>query len=161
MVYGFDVVYLQEKKTCPNQPQALQGFTAIQRHEGRGMAIVVRSSLSETVSLLILDRWSTSSRELQGIPTVFSLQKPGTEPRRKLQYPFQYGKSDMGVMSKPRAHKPAHTTNPQQNTVIQPPWWNKETQAAWTVDNKSELFRLYEESFVTGQIPEDWSQSQS
>ena len=35
-------------------------------------------------------------------------------------------------MSKGRAHKPAHTTNPRQNAVIQPPWWNKETQAAWT-----------------------------
>ena len=39
----------------------------IQRHEGRGMAIVVRSDLSKTVSLLSLDRWSTGSRELQGI----------------------------------------------------------------------------------------------
>ena len=31
------------------------------------MAIVVRSNLSKTVSLLKLDKWSTSSRELQGI----------------------------------------------------------------------------------------------
>ena len=28
-----------------------------------------------------------------------------------------------------------------------------------SVDNKSELFRLYEESFTTGQVPEDWSHS--
>ena len=28
-----------------------------------------------------------------------------------------------------------------------------------SVDNKSELFRLYEESFATGQFPEDWSES--
>ena len=28
-----------------------------------------------------------------------------------------------------------------------------------SVDNKSELFRLYEESFATGQFPEDWSDS--
>ena len=35
-------------------------------------------------------------------------------------------------MSKLRAHKPAHTTNPRQKAAIQPPWWNKETQAAWT-----------------------------
>ena len=28
-----------------------------------------------------------------------------------------------------------------------------------SVDNKSELFRLYEESFATGQVPEDWSHS--
>ena len=45
------------------------------------------------------------------LPVVFSLQKPGIEPRRKRQYPFHYGKSEM---SKLRAHKPAHTTNPRQ-----------------------------------------------
>ena len=28
-----------------------------------------------------------------------------------------------------------------------------------SVDNKSELFRLYEETFATGQVPEDWSHS--
>ena len=28
-----------------------------------------------------------------------------------------------------------------------------------SVDNKSELFRLYEESFATGHVPEDWSHS--
>ena len=66
------------------------------------------------------------------LPVVFSPQKPETEPRRKPQYPFQYGKSDMGVMSKLRAHQPAHITNPRQKAAIQPPWWNKETQAAWT-----------------------------
>ena len=31
------------------------------------MAIVVQSNLSKTVSLLNLDKWSTSARELQGI----------------------------------------------------------------------------------------------
>ena len=67
MVYDFDVVCLQETRTCPNRPIVLLGFTVIQRHEGRGMAIVVRSNLSKTVSLLNLDKWSTSSRELQGI----------------------------------------------------------------------------------------------
>ena len=67
MVYDFDVVCLQETMACPNQPLVLQGFTVIvlqgftviQRHEGCGMAIVVRSSLSKTVSLLNMDRWST------------------------------------------------------------------------------------------------------
>ena len=67
MVYDFDVVCLQETRTCPNRPLVLQGFTVIQRHEGRGVAIVVRSNLSKTVSLLNLDKWSTSSRKLQGI----------------------------------------------------------------------------------------------
>ena len=67
MVYDFDVVCLQETRTCPNRPLVLQGFAVIQRHEGRGVAIVVRSNLSKTVSLLNLDKWSTSSRKLQGI----------------------------------------------------------------------------------------------
>ena len=67
MVYDFDVVCLQETRTCTNRPLVLQGFTVIQRHQSRGMTIVVRSDLSKTVSLLNLDRWSTSSRELQGI----------------------------------------------------------------------------------------------
>ena len=254
MVYDFDVVCLQETRTCPNRPLVLQDITVIQRHQGRGMAIVVRSDLGKTISSLSLDKWSTSSCELQGnrtenpderhkslhaymysstctsgaswdfleemedelgdtimicgdsnarsslwdrhgtnqqgcalkaalsdvlftpvptanpthpgtrqgdtystidqalvspqlapwtlaetnashgsdhLPVVFSPQKPGIEQRRKLQYPFKNGKSDMGVMSKLRARKPAHTTNPRQKAVIQPPWWNKETQAAW------------------------------
>ena len=76
------------------------------------------------------------------LPVVFSLQKPGFEQKRKLQYPFQYGKSDMGVMSKLRAHKPAHTTNPRQKAAIQPPWWNKETQAAWT--DKRTMVKLWQ-----------------
>ena len=58
------------------------------------------------------------------LPVVFRLQKPGTEPRRKPQYPFKYGKSDTGGMSKLRARKPTHTATPRQKAVIQPPWWN-------------------------------------
>ena len=64
MACDFDVVCLQETRTCPLM---LQGFTVIQGHEGRGMAIVVRSNLGKTVSILNVDRWSTSSRKLQGI----------------------------------------------------------------------------------------------
>ena len=63
---------LQETRTCPNQPLVLQGFTVIQRHEGRGMAIVVWSDHSKTVSLLNLDRRTTSSHEFQGV----QIEKP-------------------------------------------------------------------------------------
>ena len=66
-VYDFDVACLQETRTCSNRPLVLQSFTVIQRHQGRGMVIVLRSDLSKTVALLNLDRWCTSSRELQGI----------------------------------------------------------------------------------------------
>ena len=48
----------------------------------------------------------------------------------------------MGVMSKLRAHMPAHTTNLRQKTAIQPPWWNKETQAAWT--DKQTIVKLWQ-----------------
>ena len=52
MVYDFDVVCLQEARPCPNRPLVLQDFTVIQRHQGRGMAIVVPSNLGKTVSSL-------------------------------------------------------------------------------------------------------------
>ena len=55
MVYDFDMVCLQETRTWYGH--------------GRGMAIVVRSDLSKTVSLLKLDRWFTSSSELRGVRT--------------------------------------------------------------------------------------------
>ena len=67
MVYDFDEVCLQETRTCPNRSPVFQGFTIIQRHKGRGMALVVRSDLSKTVFILNLDRWSTSSRKLREI----------------------------------------------------------------------------------------------
>ena len=76
------------------------------------------------------------------LPVVFSLQKPGIEPRRQPQYLFQYGKFDTGAMSKLQAHKSAHTTHPWQKAVIQPPWWNKETQAAWT--DKRTMVKLWQ-----------------
>ena len=76
------------------------------------------------------------------LPVVFSLQKPGVEPRRTPQYPFKYGESGTGVMSKLRARKPALATNPRQKAVIQPPWWNKETQATWT--DKQTMVKLWQ-----------------
>ena len=86
------------------------------------------------------------------LPVVFSLQKPGIEQKRKLQYPFQYGNCDMGVMSKLRAHKPAYTTNPQQKAAIQPPWWNKETQAAWT--DKRTMVKLWQKKEASHTRPD-------
>ena len=47
--------------------RSFQGFIAIQTHQDRCMAIVVRSDFSKTISVFNLDRWSKSSRELQGI----------------------------------------------------------------------------------------------
>ena len=42
------------------------------------------------------------------ILVVFSLQKPGDEPRWKPQYTFKYGNSDKVVISKLQERKPAH-----------------------------------------------------
>ena len=38
----------------------------------------------------------------------------------------------MCVVSKLQDRQPVHITNPRQKAVIQPPWWNKKSQAAWT-----------------------------
>ena len=67
-------------------------------------------------------------------PVVFSLQKPGIEHRRKLHI-----RSSMVSL---RAHKPAQTTNQRQKAAIQPPWWDKETQAAWT--DKRTMVKLWQ-----------------
>ena len=56
MVFDFDVVCLQETKTSPNLSLVLQGFTVVQGHEGRGMAIVVWSDLSKTLSSHYMDK---------------------------------------------------------------------------------------------------------
>ena len=45
-------------------------------------------------------------------------------------------------MSKLRARKPAHTTNPRQKAVIKPHWWNKEAQTAWT--DKRTMVKLWQ-----------------
>ena len=97
MVSDFDVVCLQETRTYPNRPLVLQGFTVIQKHQGRGMAIVARSDLSKTVSLLDMERWSTSSRESQGIridkpdETQISDSHRCTHPPFHLHYRGKFG----------------------------------------------------------------------
>ena len=77
-----------------------------------------------------------ASHRSDHLPIVFSLQKPGMEPRWKHLYLFKCGKSDTGVMTKLWAHKPACTTIPREIPAIQSPWWNKETQAVWTDKRK-------------------------
>ena len=127
-----DVLFTPVSTTRPTHPGTRQGDTD--------------STVDLALVSLKLVPWTRAetfaSHGSDHLPVVFSLQKPGIEQRRKLQYPFQYGKSNMGVMSKLRAHKPAHTTNPRQKAAIQPPWWNKETQAAWT--DKRTIVKLWQ-----------------
>ena len=47
-------------------------------------------------------------------------------------------------MSKLQTRKPTHTINSQQRAVILPPWWNKETQAAWS-EKRAKVKRWQEE----------------
>ena len=98
-----------------------------------------QSDTGSTIDLALvfqrLIQWTRAetltSHESDHLPVVFSLQKPGIEPRRKPQYPFKYVRHRY-VMSKLRIRRPGHTTNPRQKAAIQSPWWNKESQAAWT-----------------------------
>ena len=45
LAYGFDVLCLQETITRPENPLELNDSIVIQKHEGRGMAIVIRKGL--------------------------------------------------------------------------------------------------------------------
>ena len=127
-----DVLFTPVTRASPTHPGTRQGDTDSAIDLALVSPKLVPWTRAETLALHGSDH----------LLAVFSLQKPGIEQRRKLQYPFQYGKSDMGVISKLRAHKPAHTTNPQKKAAIQPPWWNKETQAAWT--DKRTMVKLWQ-----------------
>ena len=127
-----DVLFTPVSTASPTHPGTRQGDT----YSTIDLALVSPNLVPWTRAETL------ASHESDHLPVVFSLQKPGTERRRKLQYPFQYGKSDMGVMSKLRAHKPAHATNLRQKSAIQPPWWNKETQAAST--DKRTMMKLWQ-----------------
>ena len=113
-----DVLFTPVSTASPTHPGTRQGDTDSTIHLALVFPKLAAWTRAETLA----------SHGSDHLPVVFSLQKPGIEPRLKPQYPFKYDKSDMAVMSKQRAH----TTNPRQKTVTQPPWWNKETHVAWT-----------------------------
>ena len=73
LVHDFDVICLQETRTTDNKriPE-IPGFKHIQKHEGRGTAILYREELHKTTSKVNLNKWSNDHRELMGI----RLQKP-------------------------------------------------------------------------------------
>ena len=56
MVYDFDVVCLQETRTCHNRPLVLQDFKSFR---GCGMAMAARADLIKTVSSINFDKWCT------------------------------------------------------------------------------------------------------
>ena len=89
-----------------------------------------------------------ASHRSDHLPVVFSLQKPGTEPRPRPKVENTHIRSSMvshtwvWCQSCELSHKSAHKTNPRQKAVIQSPWWNKETQAVWT--DKGTMVKLWQ-----------------
>ena len=77
LAYDLDGICLQETRTRTEKPLELNDSLVVQKHDGRGMAIVIRKELQNTVSTVDLSQWCNNSRELQGI----RLQKP--EQRHK------------------------------------------------------------------------------
>ena len=67
LAYDFDVLCLQETRTRPEKPLERNDFLVVQKHGGRGMAIVFRKDLQNTVSTVDRSQWCNNSRELQGM----------------------------------------------------------------------------------------------
>ena len=72
LIHDFDVTCLQETRTHPDRPIDIPGFIVKPRYEGRGLAIIARKSLENSMSSIDLDKWCNDSRELMGI----RLEKP-------------------------------------------------------------------------------------
>ena len=67
------------------------------------------------------------------LPVVFSLQKPAKKQNVKPNNPFRYEKSGSDVVSKLRKRKPrTQNTKGSRKSKKQPPWWDSETEKAWT-----------------------------
>ena len=70
--------------------------------------------------------------ESDHLPVVFSLQKPAQQQRVRTQNPFRYNKKGPDTISTLRRNATSKKAHKQGNTTRQqPPWWNKETEAAW------------------------------
>ena len=66
-------------------------------------------------------------------PVVFSLQKPAKKRNVKPNNPFRYVKSDSDVVPKLRKRKlKTQSTKGSRKSEKLPPWWDSETEKAWT-----------------------------
>ena len=63
---------------------------------------------------------------------VFSLQRAAKKQNSKPHNPFRYERSGSDIMSKLRRQKPTQITKGSRKSKKQPPWWNSETEKAWT-----------------------------
>ena len=64
------------------------------------------------------------------LPVVLSLQKPAQSQCTRPQNPFRYNRKGSDIVSRLRARK----TRPgsKHNNRTKPPWWNRETEQAWS-----------------------------
>ena len=67
MAYDFDILCLQETRTRPAKEIELQDFLVIQRHEGRGTAMIIPKRLQSKVSTVDVEQWCNDACELQAV----------------------------------------------------------------------------------------------
>ena len=63
---------------------------------------------------------------------VFSLQRAAKKQNSKPHNPFRYERSGSDTVSKLRKRKPTQSANGSRKSKMQPPWWDSETEKAWT-----------------------------
>ena len=63
---------------------------------------------------------------------VFSLKRAAKKQNSKPHNPFRYERSGSDIMSKLRKQKPTQITKGSRKSKKQPPWWDSETEKAWT-----------------------------
>ena len=63
---------------------------------------------------------------------VFSLKRAAKKQNSKPHNPFRYERSGSDIMSKLRRQKPTQITKGSRKSKMQPPWWESETEKAWT-----------------------------
>ena len=63
---------------------------------------------------------------------IFNLHKSAKKQNSKPHNPFRYERSGSDTVSKLRKRKPTQSANGSRKSKVQPPWWDSETEKAWT-----------------------------
>ena len=63
---------------------------------------------------------------------VFNLKRAAKKQNSKPHNPFRYERSGSDIMSKLRKQKPTQITKGSRKSKKKPPWWDSETEKAWT-----------------------------
>ncbi|NQZ78185.1 MAG: endonuclease/exonuclease/phosphatase family protein, partial [Ekhidna sp.] len=67
LAFDFDVLCLQETRSSKDKPINLDNFLVFQKHEGRGLAMILKGNLKNKVSMIDLEKWCSSTCELMGV----------------------------------------------------------------------------------------------